>query len=579
MSKKKFVALFLIILLCIAQINGAVHCKAEVKGNSSIEVPEGYTPVYTIADLAGINSNPSGKYILMNDIDMTEETSPGGSWDTGHGWTPLDEFSGVLEGNGHRIIGMHIYGEGRIGGTGLFSGITQYYDNETDTVIRNLGLVDCDINIKGKSYEDVGGIAGQLLAGTISNCYVGGKISISDSEENHNMTIGGIAGYLKDESKLFGCYIEDCYNTAQLSISTKGEEYGENYVGGIAGQSYGSISNCYNAGEISVSYDRGEVCMGAIAGWTDYYGKNCYYLAVNGLTGIYNDQDVSSGCKALTDVQMKYPASFTGFDFADIWFIDELSSYAYPQLKLCPQVRVKSLELKNPPTKTEYSQGSKLDLSGAVLSITYEDGITTQINVDESMVSGIDMDIAGTQTAVGTYLNETFAFDIIVKEVEVSDISIQESEYTIDRNDKLQLYAVIIPSNASNQSVTWESDNEAVAVVTKTGIVRGINAGSAKITVTSGNGLSASCVVNVKVPAKSIKFDVKKITLKKGRKKTIKATIKPLETTDSVKWTSSNPKIVSVNQKGVIKAKKKGYATIMAKTTSGKYAKVTVTVK
>jgi Bacterial Ig-like domain (group 2). len=45
-----------------------------------------------------------------------------------------------------------------------------------------------------------------------------------------------------------------------------------------------------------------------------------------------------------------------------------------------------------------------------------------------------------------------------------------------------------------------------------------------------------------------------------------------------VEWTSSNLKVASVTQNGVVKAKKKGYATIMAKTTSGKsvYAKVTV---
>ena len=92
--------------------NTAIYCSAIVNSSadSSTEIPEGYIPIYTIADLAGINSDTSGKYILMNDIDMTEETSPGGSWDTGHGWTPLDTFSGVFDGNGHRIIGMHKIG-------------------------------------------------------------------------------------------------------------------------------------------------------------------------------------------------------------------------------------------------------------------------------------------------------------------------------------------------------------------------------------------------------------------------------------------------------------------------------------
>lgn len=161
----------------------------------------------------------------------------------------------------------------------------------------------------------------------------------------------------------------------------------------------------------------------------------------------------------------------------------------------------------------------------------------------------------------------------------MSDISISETDYTIDRNNTLQLYAVIKPTNAGDKSVTWESNNEAVATVTKTGVVRGINAGNATITVTASNGLSASCVITVKVSAKSIKLDIIDITLKKGKKKTIRAIVTPLETTDTVKWTSSNPKFVSVNQKGVIKTKKKGSTTIIARTDSGKYAKVIVTVR
>lgn len=91
--------------------------------------------------------------------------------------------------------------------------------------------------------------------------------------------------------------------------------------------------------------------------------------------------------------------------------------------------------------------------------------------------------------------------------------------------------------------------------------------------------MTASCTVTVKVPASSIKLNIRKLILKKGKKKTLKATVNPLETTDTVKWTSSNSTVASVTQDGVVKAKKKGYATIMAKTTSGKYASVEITVK
>lgn len=574
--KKRIPFVLMAIMAAVILFQNTASCKAEVKESIDMEIPEGYTPIYTIADLAGINSNPSGKYILMNDIDMTEETSPGGSWDTGHGWTPLNGFSGIFDGNGHRIIGMHIYGEcggyvglfSRILGGGMYNPGTHGYDDYgSGAIIKNLGIVDCDINVTWNhsiSSCYIGGIAGYANGGTISNCFVIGRIRHTDSDAMYSC--GGIAGRIdSDDWELVHSLIKDCYSDVNEDIK------------GIVGESCdSSIISCYRIGEMNKTSIGG----GGIVGnkYKENKISNNYYLNIAALQGTGSGYD-DYGCKALTDAQMKYASSFTGFDFKDTWIIDELSSYPYPQLKSCPQVQVENLELKSFPNKTEYSQGSKLDLSGAVLSVTYEDGVVTSTNVDESMVSGINMDSVGTQTAVITYLNKTCTFDITVNTVEVSGISIAETDFTLDRNNALQLYAVVTPSNAGDKSVTWESDNEAIATVTQNGVVRGVNAGSAIITATASNGLSTSCIVTVKIPAKSIKLDITKITLKKGKKKTISATLKPLETTDIVKWTSSNPKVASVNQKGVIKAKKKGYATIMAKTSSGKYAQVKVIVK
>lgn len=558
---KKTVSAFLIVVMTVTLLFQNTAIAQETQENEGTEIPEGYTPIYTIADLAGINSNPSGNYILMNDIDMTKETSPGGTWDTGHGWTPLDSFSGTFEGNGHRIIGMHIYGDiGKY--VGLFSELGD------GAVIQNLGIVNCDINITSGTNYYVGGIVGYVdyYKTTISKCYISGKIQSTTAPY-----IGGIVGYVEVGS------IIDCYNMAEISSLNTETTY-HSGIGGITGALgnyyHTYLKNCYSIGKINST----NKYIGGIAGDSGSI-TSCYYLNTTASIGMGDYDDSYSGCKALTDAQMRYPTSFTGFDFKNTWVIDELSSYPYPQLRSCPQVRVEKLELMSLPDKVIYSQGDNLDLSGATITITYEDGVVTSTTVDSSMVSGIDMNSAGTQTAIVTYMNATCTFDITVNTVEASDITLSKEECILNRNSQLQLNATVTPSNAADKSVTWESDNEAVATVTKNGAVHGLNAGEATITATTSNGLTASCIVTVKVPATSIKLNSTKFTLKKGKKKTLKATVKPLETTDTVKWTSSNSKVASVTQNGVVKAKKKGYATIMAKTSSGKTASAKVTVK
>ncbi len=66
---------------------------------------------------------------------------------------------------------------------------------------------------------------------------------------------------------------------------------------------------------------------------------------------------------------------------------------------------------------------------------------------------------------------------------------------TVDLNE------TVLPSNATNKSVTWSSSNAAIATVNSTGLVTAVAAGSATITVTTVSGSkTATCVVNVSAP-------------------------------------------------------------------------------
>ncbi len=83
--------------------------------------------------------------------------------------------------------------------------------------------------------------------------------------------------------------------------------------------------------------------------------------------------------------------------------------------------------------------------------------------------------------------------------------------------------------------------------------------------------------------AKAVKVNKGKVSIKKGKTWQIRAReikeSKPLRHHREVSFESSRPQAVSVSQKGVIKAKKKGKCTIFAYAQSGVYRKIRVTVK
>ena len=118
-------------------------------------------------------------------------------------------------------------------------------------------------------------------------------------------------------------------------------------------------------------------------------------------------------------------------------------------------------------------------------------------------------------------------------------------------------------SNDKDAKATFTSSNTKVATVSSTGVVKGVKAGTATITASYGNA-KATCKVTVKAP--SVKFTKKTATVYKGKTATVKATLTGVS---SVKYTSSNKKVATVNSKtGAVKGLKAGTVTITA--TSGK---------
>ena len=104
--------------------------------------------------------------------------------------------------------------------------------------------------------------------------------------------------------------------------------------------------------------------------------------------------------------------------------------------------------------------------------------------------------------------------------------------------------------------------------------------GKVTVTVQTAGGAKKTITVTLqkgKVKTKKITGVVKKLTLKKGKSSALKAVLSPISSTEKIKYTSSNKKVVKVDSKGRIKALKPGKATITIKS-GKKKIKCTVTV-
>lgn len=123
----------------------------------------------------------------------------------------------------------------------------------------------------------------------------------------------------------------------------------------------------------------------------------------------------------------------------------------------------------------------------------------------------------------------------------------------------------------NKKKVTWKTNNKKVATVSQKGVVTAKKQGKATITATVG-AKKYTCKVTVKAAPK-----VKKVKLNKtsasvgvGQKLQLQASVLPANAGNkSVKWSSSNKKVATVSNKGVVTAKKAGSATITATAADG----------
>ena len=142
------------------------------------------------------------------------------------------------------------------------------------------------------------------------------------------------------------------------------------------------------------------------------------------------------------------------------------------------------------------------------------------------------------------------------------------------------------PSNVVNKTVYWSSSNPSVVSVSSTGRMVAKSKGTAIITAKTENGSKKdTCKVTVRdniIPVQNIELSPLEFTTTVGQVlEPLEVTITPSNATNkSIKWSSSNPSVMSISSTGKMTALSEGTAMITAQTVDGnKKAICTVNVK
>ncbi|MCR4752928.1 MAG: Ig-like domain-containing protein [Candidatus Saccharibacteria bacterium] len=232
-------------------------------------------------------------------------------------------------------------------------------------------------------------------------------------------------------------------------------------------------------------------------------------------------------------------------------------------------------------TATTINKGKTEKVSVEVLPATASDKTLTWSS-NNTKIATVDTNGAITAKATGTAIitvkttdgakTATIKVTVVIPTVHVTKVQLSKTATSLVIGSTEKITATVSPSNATNKSVTWQSNNTAIAKIDSAGTITAVGVGTATITAITSDSAKKATIKVVVTPIKvqSVKFDKTNISMEVGNTDKITATITPSNATDKkLTWSSSNVAIVAVDQYGNLLAKSAGSATIAVITNDG----------
>ena len=210
--------------------------------------------------------------------------------------------------------------------------------------------------------------------------------------------------------------------------------------------------------------------------------------------------------------------------------------------------------------------------------LTWSTSDESVVSVDNGTITALKEGKATiTVKSIDGYKSSSAVITVVKKPsiIHVSSVSLNETSLNLLTGDRATLTATVLPSNSSDKTISWSSNNENVATV-KNGKVTAISAGQATITVTTKDGgLTASCIVNVTqkiVPVNGVSLNYSELELNVDDSKDLIAQVLPTNATNKeVIWSTTDEEVASVDENGKVTALKVGETMITVTTVDGGY--------
>lgn len=487
--------------LPLAKFNGG--------GDGSAESP--YV-ISTVGDMQQIKYGLDAHYVLGNDIDMSAG---------GFSWTPIDDFKGNLDGQGHSLKNMKINSSSY--NLGLFGNV--YDESGTGNVnIKNINFINPEINVSDDAMS-AGVISGTSMGLNIDNVHV--YDAVINYEGTGTPTIGGLVGQSTLYSKIssssltnlsinapsamnVGGIVGDMRTSAEVTASNvSGTIVGGTNVGGIVGtSSQSAVSNSYADVDIV-----GDNTIGGIVG--------------NATRGLVTNSYVKGTITA------NEPSNWDGFCVGGVaGYLDS----DWTQL---------SSDSADPVISNTVVALSKINLSDVEASKNTVHRIVGRSLIDEQWNEG------ETPTAEKGLVNNYANADLALHSVEAAGNTTEGADKNLSDMDK-SFFEGIGFAYGSDATAPWKGDNMPILYFEE--------------------------------KAQAIALDVQAVSLKKGQTFELTATVWGTDA-DAVKFSVSDPEILSVSEPTVdgnkavvtVTCLKEGSASVIA-SADGVQAACTCTV-